>query len=161
VEESRTGSWSTAPLSASFIRCPLRRSSNTTIGRRRGSRAVVPPSASFIRRPLRRSSSTTIGRRHRSRATVPPSVKLQHNCREAVRIQGDDAPFGLLHPAPPTVKLRHNQATARIPGDDTPFGLEDPAVVGGREMQVARLVYAVRNPRGMRSGSVSPDTGYK
>jgi hypothetical protein len=41
---------------------------------------AAPPSTSFIRRP--------------------PSVKLQHNRQEAVRIQGDDIPFGLLHPAP-------------------------------------------------------------
>jgi hypothetical protein len=64
-------------------------------------------------------------------------MKLQHNRREAAWIQGDDAPFDLLHPAPPSAKLRHNQAATRILGDGTPFSLGDPVVVGGREMQVA------------------------
>jgi hypothetical protein len=68
---------------------------------------------------------------------VPPSVKLQHNRWEAARIQGGGAPFGLLHPAPPSRKLWHNQAAAWILGDGTPFGLGDPPVIGGREMQVA------------------------
>jgi hypothetical protein len=52
---------------------PLRRSSSTTIGRRRGSRATMPPSASFIRCPLRRSSGTT-RRRHGSWVTAPLSA---------------------------------------------------------------------------------------
>jgi hypothetical protein len=64
-------------------------------------------------------------------------VKLQHNRREAARIQGNAPPLASFIWHPPSVKLRHNQAAARIMGDGTRFGLGDPAVVGGREMQVA------------------------
>jgi hypothetical protein len=67
-------------------------------------------------------------------------VKLQHNHREAVRIQGDDAPVGLIHPALPSAKLWHNQAAAVILGDGIPFGLGDPVIIGGHEMQVAVAV---------------------
>jgi hypothetical protein len=42
---------------------------------------------------------------------APPSAKLQHNHREAVRIQCDDTPFGLLH----------SEALWRIPGGGGPF----------------------------------------
>jgi hypothetical protein len=58
---------------------------------------------------------------------VPPSVKLQHNRWEAARIQGGGAPFGLLHPAPPSMKLQHNhRKAARIQGDGAPFNLLHP-----------------------------------
>jgi hypothetical protein len=62
---------------------------------------------------------------------VPPSAKLQHNHREAARIQGGGAPFGLLHPPPPSAKLQHNHREAtQIQGDGTPFG-EAPAQLSG------------------------------
>jgi hypothetical protein len=58
---------------------------------------------------------------------APPSTKLQHNRREAARIQGGGVPSSLLHPTPPSVKLQHNRReAARIQGDGAPFGLLHP-----------------------------------
>jgi hypothetical protein len=61
-------------------------------------------------------------------------VKFQHNRQEATQIQGDDAPFNLLHPAPSSVNLRHYQAAVRILCNGIPFGLGDLAVIGEHEM---------------------------
>jgi hypothetical protein len=54
---------------------------------------------------------------------APPSAKLQHNRQEVAQIQGSDTPFSLLHPVPPSVKLQHNRREAtQIQGNNAPFG---------------------------------------
>jgi hypothetical protein len=96
-----------------------------------------PPSsgAPFGKAPTQPSGgSADLGR---WRPLRPPSSGAPFGEAPAQPSGGDDAPFGLLHPVPPSAKLQHNQAAARILGDGTPFGLGDPTVVGGCEMQVA------------------------